>query len=80
MKMISRRATPVNQPPSYNYVQQNLSALVYGGAATPPGTFSTTTTALLAGQSGSFSSVPEPTSGLLLLVGMAGLALRHKQK
>ena len=64
----------------YNYVQQNLSALVYGGAATPPGTFSTTTTALLAGQSGSFSSVPEPTSGLLLLVGMAGLALRRKQK
>ena len=26
------------------------------------------------------SSVPEPTSGLLLLLGMAGLALRRKQK
>lgn len=27
-----------------------------------------------------FYSVPEPTSGLLLLLGMAGLALRRKQK
>ena len=28
---------------------------------------------------GSWSSVPEPTSGLLLLLGVAGLALRRKQ-
>lgn len=29
---------------------------------------------------GWYSTVPEPTSGLLLLLGMAGLALRRKQK
>jgi hypothetical protein len=28
---------------------------------------------------GNFAAVPEPTSGLLLLLGMAGLALRRKQ-
>lgn len=43
-------------------------------------TFSATNTnALLAGdKSGSFA-VPEPTSGLLLLLGMAGLALKRKR-
>ena len=29
---------------------------------------------------GAYTAVPEPTSGLLLLLGMAGLALRRKQK
>lgn len=29
---------------------------------------------------GNFTAVPEPTSGLMLLLGMAGLALRRKQK
>ena len=32
------------------------------------------------GSSGSWAPVPEPTSGLLILLGMAGLALRRKQK
>lgn len=32
------------------------------------------------GTTQSFGAVPEPTSGLLLLLGMAGLALRRKQK
>ena len=36
-------------------------------------------TSLLGGTpTGKFSSVPEPTSGLLLLLGMAGLALKRK--
>ena len=30
--------------------------------------------------SGAWAAVPEPTSGILLLLGMAGLALRRKQK
>ncbi len=30
--------------------------------------------------SGGWQSIPEPTSGLLMLLGMAGLALRRKQK
>ena len=29
---------------------------------------------------GQWAAVPEPTSGLLMLLGMAGLALRRKQK
>jgi hypothetical protein len=29
--------------------------------------------------SSAYTAVPEPTSGLLLLLGMAGLALRRKQ-
>ena len=29
---------------------------------------------------GNFQTIPEPTSGLLMLLGMAGLALRRKQK
>lgn len=32
------------------------------------------------GSSGGWVSIPEPTSGLLILLGMAGLALRRKQK
>ncbi|MBQ6341074.1 MAG: PEP-CTERM sorting domain-containing protein [Kiritimatiellae bacterium] len=28
---------------------------------------------------GNFTAVPEPTSGLLLLLGMAGLALKRKR-
>ncbi|MGN0847140.1 MAG: PEP-CTERM sorting domain-containing protein [Kiritimatiellia bacterium] len=69
---------------SYNYVNFDLSASVYEPPATSPGAFSTTADALLAGASGSFASsggdIPEPTSGILLLLGVAGLALRRKQK
>ena len=32
------------------------------------------------GSSGNFATVPEPTSAMLMLLGMAGLALRRKQK
>ena len=46
-----------------------------GGTFFPPDTYegASMTTAVAGG------SVPEPTSGLLLLLGMAGLALRRKQ-
>ena len=36
--------------------------------------------AVTGNQWGAYAAVPEPTSGLLLLLGMAGLALRRKQK
>ena len=39
------------------------------------GTFSDVT-----GTTGGWQSIPEPTSGLLMLLGMGGLALRRKQK
>ena len=64
---------------SYKYVKTDLSSYVYGETDTPPGTFGTTTAALLAGTSGSYAAVPEPTSGLLMLLGVAGLALRRRR-
>ena len=66
----------------YNYVSMgDISGSVYEPPAAPSGNFSTTSAALLAGTAGSFGSspVPEPTSGLLMLLGMAGLALKRKR-
>lgn len=40
---------------------------------------SQSTASQAAGAWGSVSDVPEPTSGLLMLIGMAGLALRRKR-
>lgn len=69
---------------TFNYVEAaGLASKVYDTSAqeSSPGTFNTINAAgILAGSSGTIGSVPEPTSGLLLLVGMAGLALRRKQK
>ena len=79
---------------SFNYVSiGDLSGKVYNADAqeTSPGAFNTVPAAtILAGTSKNFggstptppdpSGVPEPTSGLLLLVGGAMLALRRKQK
>ena len=72
---------------SYKYISADLSGYVYGDIDTPPGTSNTTTAALLAGTTGSYATpgpgpgpepVPEPTSGLLMLLGVAGLALRRR--
>ena len=53
------------------------------GAAQVSGTttvaFGNMTTATLTNASSSWQSVPEPTSGLLMLLGMAGFALRRKR-
>lgn len=69
---------------SFNYVEASgMAAKVYDPAAqeSSSGAFSTISAAnILAGAQGTIGSVPEPTSGLLLLLGMAGLALRRKQK
>jgi len=64
----------------YTYVSMgDISSAVYEPPASATTTFGTTTAALLAGTSGNFAAVPEPTSGLLMLLGMAGLALRRRR-
>ena len=64
----------------YCYVKADLSAYVYEGSDSSPGKYLTTADALLAGDRGSFQSIPEPTGAMLVLLGVAGLALRRKQK
>ena len=64
---------------SYNYISADLSANVFGETDAAKDTFGTTTAALLAGTSANFAAVPEPTSGLLMLLGIAGLALRRRR-
>lgn len=67
---------------SYNYVKADLSAYVYDAdnQESSPGMFNSVSAAnMLAGTSANFQSVPEPTSGLLMLLGMAGLALRRRR-
>ena len=69
-------------PTSYNYVKTDMSAFVYDPdkQESSPGQFNSVTAAnMLAGSSGSFGAAPEPTSGLLVLLGVAGLALKRKR-
>ena len=53
----------------------DVSAYDYEAGNPSPGTFAITSAA----NSGTIASVPEPTSGLLMLVGLAGLALRRRR-
>ena len=65
---------------TYNYVKYDVSSSVYSGTDISPGAFTIDAADLVNGTQGTFSgSVPEPTSGLLMLVGLAGLALRRKR-
>ena len=69
-------------PTTYNYVKTDMSAFVYDpdNQESSPGSFNSISAAnMLAGSSGSFGAVPEPTSGLLMLLGMVGLALKRKR-
>lgn len=53
----------------------DISAYDYELGSPSPGTFTFSSVA----NSGTIASVPEPTSGLLMLVGLAGLALRRRR-
>ena len=72
----------------YLDVTDTFKSYVYAPPENSPGNYSTafatvansTTTKTIGGGSGGGEGVPEPTSGLLLLVGGAMLALRRKQK
>lgn len=54
----------------------STSGYTYSGTQTKPGTLSITAADFA--NSGTFTAVPEPTSGLLMLLGLAGLALKRK--
>lgn len=58
---------------------QDPSPFIDTTAATAAGTFEAGAGAFAENGAGWYAPVPEPTSGLLLLLGMAGLALRRKQ-
>jgi len=70
---------------SYNYAGQNTLVDPTSGATTDLtiGDYWASGTAPWVGNGGfnavQFAAVPEPTSGLLLLLGMAGLALKRKR-
>ena len=53
----------------------DISAYDFEAGSPAPGTFGVNSFA----NTGTIASVPEPTSGLLMLIGMAGLALRRKR-
>ena len=63
---------------TYLDVTEGMQALVYTPPDSTPGTF-TVAFADVAGSATSVAVVPEPTSGLLILVGLAGLALRRRR-
>lgn len=68
---------------SYTYYKTDMSALVYDpdNQESSSGVFNSVdaATILSSGTSANFAAVPEPTSGLLMLLGVAGLALRRRR-
>lgn len=68
---------------SYTSYKVDMSSMVYDPDAqqSSPGAFNTVNAAtiLSSGTSANFAAVPEPTSGLLMLLGVAGLALRRRR-
>ena len=55
----------------------NIGDYDYESGSPAPGTFALTAASFA--NSGTIANVPEPTSGLLMLVGLAGLALRRRR-
>lgn len=65
---------------TYNYVAADMSSYAYAAPMPSPGLFMKLKAAdILAGTQGTFAGVPEPASGLLALLGFAGLALRRRR-
>ena len=63
---------------SYTYTKVDWKGFAYEGAESSPGSYNYTATDLI-NNGTTVEFVPEPTSGLLMLVGLAGLALRRRR-
>ena len=67
----------------YTSYKVDMSAMVYDpdNQESSPGQFNSVKAATIisSGTSANFAAVPEPTSGLLMLLGIAGLALRRRR-
>ena len=68
---------------SYTYITADLSAQTYdpnNQETAPSAPFGSTIAAISGGTTVEFGNVPEPTSAMLIALGVAALALRRKQK
>ena len=63
----------------YMDVTDSMKSFVYAPPDSSPGTFTGTFAAVATSTSTVAVGVPEPTSGLLMLLGIAGLALRRRR-
>ena len=57
----------------------DVSSYTYAPPATAPGTFEAISSNFTTSATITAAAIPEPTSGLLMLVGLAGLALRRRR-
>ena len=64
----------------YYYKTGTITQNTFDPIGSDPATLADFSAAQMTGTWTSTAAIPEPTSGLLLLLGMAGLALRRKQK
>ncbi len=67
---------------SFTYIDADISSMVYdpNNQETAPGTAASSIAAISAGTTVAFGNIPEPTSAMLLVLGVAALALRRRQK
>lgn len=69
-----------NTPEGYSYTTDAIAISGLSDTAAGTAAFGTLSTATAVSGTGAWvASVPEPTSGLLMLVGLAGLALRRRR-
>jgi len=79
-KVIDDTVFTVGQTYKFYYTMTDAKGNSFTSVTKPGKAQSTATQALAFGSGGTWTAIPEPTSGLLLLIGVAGLALRRKQK
>ena len=72
-------ATETVADAGYYYVTGSVTQNTYDPTGSDPATKAEFTSAQMTGTWTSTAAVPEPTSGLLMILGMAGLALRRRR-